>query len=70
MADIYMTNDERNSIKTLMETVKKLPPKEQDHVVWFSQGLLYASKNEEIKEKVTNIDKYNNLACSIDFEEK
>jgi len=55
MEDLYMTSEERNSIKTLMDTVKKLPPKEQDHVAWFSQGLLYASnsKNEvkDAKEK-------------------
>ncbi len=59
MADIYMTGEERNSIKTLLETVKKLPPREQDHVVWFSQELLYASGVENSKNE-----------CNIDVEEK
>lgn len=50
MADIYMTSEERNCITTLMDTVKQLPPREQEHVVWFSQGLLYANKNNEVKD--------------------
>lgn len=58
MADIYMTSEERNSIKTLLDTVKKLPPREQDHVVWFSQGLLYASGVKDSKNE-----------CNIDVEE-
>ena len=41
MADIYMTNVERNDISVIMDKIKLLPPKEQFYVLGVADGLAY-----------------------------
>lgn len=68
MANTYLSENERNNFITLMNTYDKLPPREQDRVIWFIRGLLAGSQDRVIDSTRSRLKANEAVACSIDIE--
>ena len=68
MADI-LTYDERNNFITLMNDFDKLPPREQEHIIWYCKGLLGGSEDRSIRTASSIPSVREGMACSIDIKE-
>ena len=68
MADI-LTYEERNNFITLMNDFDKLPPREQEHIIWYCKGLLGGAE-DKISQSVRNVVSAGEyMAASIDIKE-
>ena len=69
MADV-LTYEERNNFITLMNDFDKLPPREQEHIIWYCKGLLSGAEDKIIRSVSNAVSNREYMAASIDIDLK